>query len=145
MDPALNPLYFQIDWPQLGEALGALLFLAFAVERALSTLFESRFYDRLHGLGLKPLIAAALSLVICWTVRFDILGIAFHQERVTILGVVITSLVVAGGSKGVMAFMRQVLRIPNYKDELLGTSPTHLPRDFRKPEAATKPKLGTQP
>jgi hypothetical protein len=144
MDPALNPLYFEIDWAQLGEALGALLFLSFAVERALSVLFESRLYDRLHGLGAKSLVAAAVSFVICWSAHFDVIGIAFHQERVTILGSAVTALVVAGGSKGVMTFMRQVLKIPNYKDQLEGRSTTHLSRDFRR-EAAPLPKPGGQP
>jgi hypothetical protein len=132
MDPALNPLFFRLDWALAGEALGALLFLAFAIERALSVVFESPFYDRLQGYGLKAIIASLIALAICWRLHFDLFAVVFHEERATTLGMIVTALVVAGGSKGVMAFMRQVLRIPNYKDRLEGDSATHLSRDFRK-------------
>ncbi len=122
MDPALNPLYFRLDWALVGEVFGALLFLSFAIERSLSVLFESRIYDRLHGSGLKPMAAVALSLLICWRLHFDLFAIVFHQEGVSGIGTFVTALAIAGGSKGVMAFMRQVLRIPDYRDRAEGSS-----------------------
>jgi len=98
MDPALNPLYFRLDW-RCGEVFGALLFLSFAIERSLSVFFESRIYDRLHGSGLKAdggrrtlaphLLAAA----------FRPVRDRFHQEGVSGIGTFVTALAIAGGSK----------------------------------------------
>jgi hypothetical protein len=131
MDPANNPLFFRLDWALVGEVMGALLFLAFAVERALSVVFESPYYARLHGMGLKAVIAFAASLAICWALRFDAISTTFHRESTSGAGVVATALLIAGGSKGVMAFMRQVLHIPNYVDQLKGSSGTHLSQALR--------------
>ena len=142
MDPALNPLYFKLDYALLAEVFAALLFLSFAIERALSVVFESPYYDRLQGLGLKSVIATAVSLASCWYLHFDLFAIVFHQEQTTVLGYVLTALVIAGGSKGVMALMRQVFRIPNYVDRLEGKSAVHLPKDFRKPGGAGGPAIG---
>ena len=135
MDPALNPLYFRLDCALVGEVFGALLFLSFAIERSLSVLFESRIYDRLHGSGLKPVVAVALSLVICWRLHFDLFAIVFHQDGVSGIGTFVTALAIAGGSKGVMAFMRQVLHIPDYRDRVLKSAPV-------RGQAAPKPAAG---
>lgn len=119
MDTALNPLYFHLDYALLGEVFGVLLFLAFFVERALSLVFESDLYNPLHNKGLKSWIALLVAFLICYIIHFDMLAIVFHNEKLTILGLLLTAMVIAGGSKGVIVFTHDVLKIPNYTDKLL--------------------------
>ena len=109
---------FTMDYDKLAQVVAALLFLAFVVERSLAIVFEHPLYERIHGKGLKPVLCIVVAFIICKSVGFDMLAATFHQEEVSKFGYLMTSMVIAGGTKGVMKFTHDVLKIPNYTDQV---------------------------
>ncbi len=115
----MDPNLFRMDWEQVGEVLAAVVVLSFIVERALSPLFESNwFVDKLGKKTVKEPIALALSLLVCWYWKLDLLGVVLHGERTRFIGVLITAAVVAGGSKGSLKLFRDVLGIENERAKI---------------------------
>ena len=85
--------------------------VAFLLERALALLFETRvFIKHAQGKSLKELIAFVGGVLVCWYWDFDAFSMIFLKENVTILGVVLTGGIVAGGSKASVKLFRDVLR-----------------------------------
>jgi len=121
----MDPNLFHLDWERVGEVLVGVVILAFLVERALSVLFESRFFiNRFKEKSLKELIAFVVAVLACWYWDFDAVSMIFLKEKVTLLGMVITGGVVAGGSKGAIKLFRDVMgfkstaqKIKEAKDE----------------------------
>ncbi|MBN1804405.1 MAG: hypothetical protein JW837_04080 [Sedimentisphaerales bacterium] len=106
----MDPNLFHLDWEQIGEVLAAVVLMAFIVERALAVLFESRFFiKRWKERSLKELLAFAVAVLVCWYWKFDAVSMIFLKENVTMLGMVITGGVVAGGSKGAMKLFHDVM------------------------------------
>jgi hypothetical protein len=107
----MDPNLFHLDWEQVGEVFAAVVLMAFIVERALAVLFESRFFiKRWKEKSLKELIAFAVAVLVCWYWKFDAVSMIFLKENVTMLGMVITGGVVAGGSKGSMKLFHDVMK-----------------------------------
>jgi len=124
----MDPNLFHLDLGRVSEVFVAIVFLALIIERALSVVFESRFFIdntedgkvvmQLKGLtvedqgsskllkqtkkrGLKEVISFGVSLAVCWVVHFDALTISFvSSDETQIFGYVLTAMVIAGGSKG---------------------------------------------
>ena len=109
---------FALDYEKLAQVVAVLLFLAFVVERSLAIVFEHPLYAKLHGKGLKPVLCIVVAFIICKSVGFDMLAATFQQEEATKFGYLMTSMVIAGGTKGVMKFTHDVLKIPNYADHI---------------------------
>ena len=106
----MDPNLFHMDWERLSEVLIGIVVLAFLVERALALLFESRFFiDRAQGKSFKEVIAFFVAVGVCWIWDFDAFSIIFLKEHVTLLGVVLTGAVVAGGSKASVKLFRDIL------------------------------------
>jgi hypothetical protein len=106
----MDPNLFHLDWQQIGEVLAGVVIMAFIVERALAVLFESRFFiKRFKGRSLKELIAFGAAVLACWYWDFDAVSMIFLKENVTLLGMVVTGGVVAGGSKGAVKLFRDVM------------------------------------
>lgn len=106
----MDPNLFHLDWERVGEVLVAIVILAFLLERALAVLFESRFFiKRWKEKSLKELIAFVVGVLACWYWDFDAVSMIFLKEKVTILGMVITGGIVAGGSKGSVKLFRDVM------------------------------------
>ena len=106
----MDPNLFHLDWERTGEVLAGLVVLALLVERALAVLFESRFFlKRWKGKSLKELIAFIVAVLACWYWDFDAVSMIFLKEKVTLLGMVITGGVVAGGGKGSIKLFRDVM------------------------------------
>ena len=106
----MDPNLFYIDWERLFEVLVAIVVVAFLLERALALLFETRvFIKRAQGKSLKELIAFVVGVLVCWYWDFDAFSMIFLKEEVTILGVVITGGIVAGGSKASVKLFRDLL------------------------------------
>ena len=88
--------------------------LAFMIERALAILFEHRLWirmeERLHLKGMKELVAIALAYNLSAWASFDAPALMFHKEsgRYSML---ITALVIAGGSKGAVKLMQGYMGI----------------------------------
>ena len=106
----MDPNLFYVDWERLFEVLVAIVVVAFLLERALALLFETRvFIKHAQGKSLKELIAFAVGVLVCWYWDFDAFSMIFLKEEVTILGVVITGGIVAGGSKASVKLFRDLL------------------------------------
>jgi len=107
----MDPNLFHLDWERLIEVLMAIVVLAFFVERALSLLFESRYFiNRFQGKSLKEVLAFAVSAAVCWYWDFDALSMILLKSQVTIYGTIITGAVVAGGSKASVKLFRDILQ-----------------------------------
>lgn len=106
----MDPNFFHLDWERTGEVLVALVVMAFLLERALALLFESRFFiKRFSEKSLKELIAFGVAVLVCWYWKFDAISTIFLTEQTTMLGMVITGGIVAGGSKGSIKLFRDVM------------------------------------
>ena len=106
----MDPNLFYVDWERLFEVLVAIVVVAFLLERALALLFETRvFIKHAQGKSLKELIAFVGGVLVCWYWDFDAFSMIFLKENVTILGVVLTGGIVAGGSKASVKLFRDVL------------------------------------
>jgi CHASE2 domain-containing sensor protein len=106
----MDPNLFHLDWEQIGEVLAGVVIMAFIIERALAVLFESRFFiSRWKKKSLKELIAFLIAGLTCWYWQFDAISMIFLKEKVTLLGMIITGAVVAGGSKGAIKLFRDVM------------------------------------
>ena len=114
----MDPNLFHIDWERLFEVVVAIVVVSFFVERALSLLFETRFFiKRAQGKSLKELIALIAGVVVCWYWDFDAFSIIFLKEQVTVVGVVITGAIVAGGSKASIKLFRDLLGFRSTAEE----------------------------
>jgi hypothetical protein len=138
----MDPNLFHIDWERTIEALVGIIILSFLVERACALLFESRWWIskfedarvgitpaiqsnnkaelRLlpgHNYPLKETISFLGALVICYFWRFDAVSIILLSEQTSLAGIIVTALVVAGGSKASIALFHDVLKIKSNAEE----------------------------
>lgn len=108
----MDPNYFFVNWERLMEVLGAIVVISFFLERALSMLFESRFYLRkFQGKSLKEVIATAIGIFICAYWKFDALSFVLPGEQTTIPGYIITGAIIAGGSKASVKLFKDILGV----------------------------------
>lgn len=100
----MDPNLFAVDWARTTEVLAVIVLLSFVVERALSLLFESRFFlQRFERRSLKELIAFGVGVAVCWYWQFDAVSIILVSETTGMVGYILTGAVIAGGSKGSIA------------------------------------------
>ena len=91
-------------------SLSKLVILALLLERALVMVFDYRWYKKyLDNKGLSAPIAYAVSLLVYWSCRLDVLSDPFEPGKPTAMGIAITSSVVAGGSAGAITLFQGVL------------------------------------
>jgi hypothetical protein len=110
---------FHIDWFRLLEVLAGIVVLSFLLERALSLLFESRFFiKRLSEKGLKEIIAFVLCAAVCMVWHLDAISLIFASEGTNIFGEIITGAIVAGGSKASILLFRNVMGIMSNAERL---------------------------
>lgn len=108
----MDPNLFHVDWGRLSEVLIAIIVLSFVVERALSVLFESRFFvGRFKEKSLKELIAFIVGAAICWYWDFDAVSMIFLKDSVTVYGAIVTGAVVAGGSKASIKLFHDLMNV----------------------------------
>jgi hypothetical protein len=108
----MDPNYFFIDWERLGEVLVTLIVFSFFLERALSPLFESRFFiDRFKEKSLKEIIAVVCGFIICWVWKFDALSFTFPGESTHFFGYFVSGAIIAGGSKASIKLFKDVMGI----------------------------------
>jgi len=98
-----------MDAQKVFEAVVVLFFIALILERAMAVLFEWRIWkNHFNNMGLKTPVAVLASWGICSVYQFDFFSMAFGEESHRI-GVIITALFVAGGSKVVMGAIQKML------------------------------------
>jgi len=108
----MDPNYFFIDWERLGEVLATIIVFAFFLERALSPLFESRFFiNRFKEKSLKEFIAVVCGFIICWVWKFDALSFTFPGESTHVFGYFVTGAIIAGGSKASIRLFKDLMDI----------------------------------
>ena len=125
----MDPNLFHLDYERLFEVLVTIVILSFFVERALSVIFESRWFIAMYEAkqsrhGLKELIALAVSIAVCVYWQFDALSIVVvAHESMRVPGYLLTGAIIAGGSKGSMKFFKDVLGfMSNAEKERLATA-----------------------
>jgi len=108
----MDPNLFHLDWERVGEVLAAVVVLAFILERALAVLFEHRlFLKKFDGKGVKEVIAAFAAIVVCVRWNFDAISMIVLTDRTTVLGELLTGMVIAGGSKASLKLFHDVFDV----------------------------------
>lgn len=109
----MDPNLFNLDYGRLFEVLVTIVVLSMLIERALSVLFESRpFIENVAPKvgGSKELITLISSVTVCIVWKFDAISVLIvSSETMLIPGMVITGLIIAGGSKGSVKLFKDVL------------------------------------
>jgi hypothetical protein len=110
---------FHIDYARLAEVMITIVVLSFLLERALSVLFEHRWFilwaegsveQPKSRKGLKEIIATIASVAFCWWQDFDAISIILQSsDKPTFWGVAISGLIIAGGSKASVALFKDLL------------------------------------
>ncbi len=103
----MNPSLFDVHGDQVVEVLGMIVLLAIVLERALSLVYESRFYvEHFQKKGYKEILAFLVSVSVAYYYKFDALAVFFGHEAQSYVGYLITGAVIAGGSKGSIKLFR---------------------------------------
>ena len=85
----------------VASVFALLITLSVIIERGLATVFGWKYYEKLlGGRGLKVPIAIGVSFLIANQVPVDLVAILFNGES-SILGQVLTAVLLSGGSKKV--------------------------------------------
>ncbi len=117
--PAPAAPLLPVNGNEVFTILWIIVVLSFMVERALAVLFEHRLWLRLETQfqlkGLKELVAVLLTYQLGARTGFDALALMFHQPSVLQTRLV-TALIIAGGSKGAVKLMQDVLGIKKPPD-----------------------------
>ena len=113
-----SPDLFAMQWDVVFEALALVIVIAFFLERVLALLFESHSYTRFRMQqrkkgrnSFKEIIALVASLAICLAYQIDFLAIILSYSQSSFIGIVLTAMLVAGGSKASLKLFRDVLNI----------------------------------
>ena len=97
---------------QIFFALFQLVVLSLVLERALFIAFDIKLWRERLQSSQKALITVAISIAVCWFYDFDIMARVMETVASTSLhGIVLTGLVVAGGSASAMRLMQDFLRL----------------------------------
>lgn len=103
-----------MEWEPVVNELVKVVVLAFLVERALAVIFDmERVEPKLEHRDLKPVIAVAASIALCYGLEINVVGKlapgAPLANNLEWLGIAVTGLVVAGGSAGAVKLLQDVL------------------------------------
>lgn len=103
-----------VDGSEMFKILWFITALAFMIERALAVVFEHRVWlalrEEFHLKGAKEIIAILVAFALCFWANFDAIALMFGKQPGT-PGLVLTALIIAGGSKGAVKLMQEVLGI----------------------------------
>lgn len=106
----MDPLLFGMHSDVVIEVLGTIVLLSLLIERFLSQFFEWRVViNKIQKKGFKEPIAFVASFFVIYSYEFDAMAVIFSQEKVSIVGYLITAGIVAGGSKGSIKLFRDYL------------------------------------
>ena len=142
-------------------ALAKLAIIATLLERGLAFIFEYEWFVRLttkevqdpsdntkkvrvnRFSGLKGLIAFLWSYLICYKYNFDVLFVVFNPDKPSPspdqLGIVLTSLIVAGGSAGAILIFQGYLNLSKQgRDSVIDAKKAFAEAEKAAAEAAKK-------
>ena len=85
---------------RVGTAFALMIIVSMLVERSLAFFFNWKIYQKyLGGKGFKVPITAIVCFLVCKSHPFDAMSIVFGRDEITMLGILITTGFLAGGSK----------------------------------------------
>lgn len=97
-----------MNYEALLAALLTLVIVAMILERGLSVLFQWRWWKKYcDGLGLKTIVALAISWAICTKYGFDFFAMGFAKDP-SVSGYLVTAMFVSGGSKLILSVIHQI-------------------------------------
>ena len=109
----MDPNQFFLDYDRLFEVLITIVVFSFFVERALSVLFESKWFIERYSEKnkiLKEIIALFVSISVCWSWKLDAISIiVVSHSEMQIPGFILTGAIVAGGSKGSIKLFKDIM------------------------------------
>jgi hypothetical protein len=111
----MDPNLFHLDYERLFEALITIVVFAFFVERALSVIFETKWFINMYEAdekrkGIKEIITLVVAIAVCVFWRLDALSIiVVSHSNMQVPGYIMTGAIIAGGSKGSIRFFKDVL------------------------------------
>lgn len=108
----MDPNLFHLDYERLFETIVTIGVLAILIERSLSVIFESRPFIRAteNTSGTKELISSVVCIGVCLFWQFDAFTIMIvNSDKMTVPGMVITGMLVAGGSKGSIKLFKDMM------------------------------------
>lgn len=136
---SLTPDLFHIDYGRLLETLVTIIVFAFFIERALSVIFESQLFidwaeakpkryvmkrnkSGVHEevtkpaqpkkKGIRELISILVSIGFCFAIRFDAITIILQSsDKMAFWGMILTGLIIAGGSKASIALFQNLMGV----------------------------------
>ena len=108
----MDPNLYHLDWERLIEVITAIIIVSILVERALSIVFEHRFYvKKFDQKGFKEIITFIAGLIVCIGWNFDAISMILVSDNTKIAGEIITAAIIAGGSKGSVKLFKDILDI----------------------------------
>jgi hypothetical protein len=133
----MTPVPFNLDLTKVFNLCVYITVVSIFLERALALVFEQRWViqrDNLHGK--KEFIAFLAAFLICWNWRFDAFAV-LNSAEVTEWGMVLSAMIIAGGTKGSMKLMQDVLGIGRRPEEVAQILSEKT--DAKAPEKPTNP------
>ena len=119
----MDPNLFFLDIEKLFEVLLMIVVFSFFIERALSVIFESRWFIKMYDADekrkcLKEIVALIVSIAVCIFWKLDAFSIIMvsHSEM-QISGYILTGAVVAGGSKASIGLFRGLMGFMSHAEE----------------------------
>lgn len=91
--------------------LARLIIFTFMLERALYAIFDySLWRDRIEGKGIRAPFTVVVAAAICHYFQFDVVyPVLDPNAGPTLFGIIITALIVAGGSQGAILLFQNIL------------------------------------
>ena len=109
---------FPLDMNKIFQLCVYLVVLSIFIERALALVFGHRWFIQNNNLhGKKEFITFLVSLLICWNWNFDAFSV-LNNTGVTQWGVILSAMILGGGTKGWMKLMQDVLGIKRTPEEI---------------------------
>lgn len=113
------------NWDSLVWILVKISILSLVIERALYVvfewsvwkIFEDFIYDRGDWLDMKPPISIAVGVFLALLVRVDLVSLLFESTDATTVGMIVTGLYIAGGSKAVFVMFKRLRELRDAKAE----------------------------
>jgi hypothetical protein len=142
----LTPDLFHIDYGRLLETLVTIVVFSFFIERALAVIFESQVFidwaearperkvmkrsktredeivtkpSQPKKKGIREIISIAVSIGFCFAIRFDAITIILQSsDKMAFWGMVLTGLIIAGGSKASIALFQNLMGVMSSAEKM---------------------------
>lgn len=102
----------EANWDRIFNMFVLVTIVSMMIERALALFFESRLLiDKVSGNGNKEIICAIVGIAVCIYWEIDAMYVITGAGKAKTAGMILTGLVVAGGSKASVKLFQDVMGI----------------------------------